>query len=101
MSFDGSRGIQIPLIVDEKDFDDEQGLRPTVMSCMVTSIARKRKLEIKKRDLAPEELRGMACAKRQEIASWIDNAITDVCVSRGVPRHRIVKCQWMLVIKEA
>ena len=49
MKYDKGKGVMISLIIDEADFDAGQGLRPTISSCMVASIARKRKLEIKER----------------------------------------------------
>ena len=56
--------------------------------------------EIKEHELTMKELRRMACAKPEEIASWTGNVVIDLCVSRGAPRHRTVRCRWNLVFKK-
>ena len=50
MHFEGGKCVMVSLLVEESEFDDDQGLRPTIASCMVASIARKRKLEIREKE---------------------------------------------------
>ena len=88
----------LPVFAD--DVSDEGSLRRAFLECHNATLARKRKLEIKERDVTEEEFRGIACAKRAEFASWLDNSVIDLLVTRGVPHGRIVRCRWILTFKK-
>ena len=88
------------LLVDADDVSDEGSLRRAFLECNNATLARKRKLEVKERDVIEEEFRGVACAKRAEFASWLDNSVIDLLVTRGVPHDRIVRCRWVLTFKK-
>ena len=87
-------------LVEADEVRDEQSLRHLIAECWQTSVARKRSLEVKERACNWEERRALACAKRAEFGSWLDNQAIDLATSRGIPRHKAVRCRWVLTFKK-
>ena len=38
---------------------------------------------------------------KKEWQSWIDNKVTSICKSRGIPRERVIRARWVLVWKKS
>ena len=66
---------------------------------MLASTARKQKVEVRYRDLGPEEKKLFDAAKAKEIKAWIDHGTVQK-VSRGTLRpDQIMRCRWILTWK--
>ena len=60
---------------------------------------RKKRVEVKLRDLGEEDQRRFAMAKHKELKAWISHR-TVRKVSRGkIPEHAIMRCRWLLTWK--
>ena len=93
-----NEAVELSFVVDtdELEFD----MRGLVADCMNATIAKKRSLEIKERLLAPREKLAFRAAKRKEVSSWLHNSVLRLLTQHGIPRHRCVRCRWVLTWKK-
>ena len=63
--------------------------------------AKQRKVEVNYRKLSVEDKAKFEVAMKKEWQSWIDNKVTSLCHSRGIPRERIIRARWVLVWKKS
>ena len=92
--------IEIALLADWAELREGGRAIETVFeSCLVASVAKKRRLEINFRHLKPAEKIGMRAAKRKEFAQWLSSKVLNVATAHGVPLGRVVRCRWVLTFK--
>ena len=70
-------------------------------TCLVASVAKKRRVEVSFRKLTPKEKIGMRAAKKKEFAQWLTSSVMNMAASHGVPHARVVRCRWVLTFKKA
>ena len=63
--------------------------------------AKQRRVEVNFRKLSPEDKRLFEGAMQKEWNSWVENKVTTICKSRGIPTERIIKARWVLVWKKS
>lgn len=66
-----------------------------------TSVQKKRRVEVSFRKLSPSDKKLFEQAMQKEWNSWIENKVTSLCKSRGIPTERIIKARWVLVWKKS
>ena len=94
------RGYEIAFICDLDEIADKPfAINQILESCMLNSIARKRSLEVKLKNLNGREKLGFRAAKRKECAQWLSNKVLDCLQQHGLPRARAVRCRWVLTFK--
>ena len=92
--------IEIALLADWCELREGGRAIETVFeSCLVASVAKKRRLEINYRHLSPAEKVGMRAAKRKEFAQWLSSKVLNVATAHGVLQSRVVRCRWVLTFK--
>ena len=67
----------------------------------VQPAAKQRRVEVNFRKLSPEDKAKFEVAMKKEWQSWIDNKVTSLCKSRGIPRERVIRARWVLVWKKS
>ena len=63
--------------------------------------AKQRRVEVSFRKLSPADKKLFEGAMKKEWNSWIENKVTSLCKTRGVPIDRIIKARWVLVWKKS
>ena len=100
LPFDLKEVIEIALLADWAELREGGRAIETVFeSCLAASVAKKRRLEINFRHLAPVEKIGMRAAKRKEFAQWLSSKVLNVVTAHGIPLGRVVRCRWVLTFK--
>ena len=56
---------------------------------MVTPKAKQGRVEVNLRKLSPHDQKLFEGAMKREWNSWIENKVTSICKSRGIPPERI------------
>ena len=67
----------------------------------ITPKAKQRRVEVSFRKLSPADKKLFEGAMKKEWNSWIENKVTSLCKTRGVPIDRIIKARWVLVWKKS
>ena len=67
----------------------------------VQTPSKQRRVEVNFRKLNQEEKAKFEVAMKKEWQSWIDNKVTSLCKSRGIPRERVIRARWVLVWKKS
>ena len=67
----------------------------------VTPKAKLRRVEVSFRKLSPADKTLFEGAMKKEWNSWIENKVTSLCKTKGVPIDRIIKARWVLVWKKS
>ena len=105
--YDGKDVIEVAFYISAEEITDSPtAVRETILQMVKgyptynASMARKRKLEIKEHQCSWEERRALACAKRSEFSSWLDNKVLDLLVAKGIDRNRAIRCRWVLTFKK-
>ena len=68
---------------------------------MVTPKAKQGRVEVNLRKLSPHDQKLFEGAMKKEWNSWIENKVTSICKSRGLPPERIIKARWVLAWKKS
>ena len=63
--------------------------------------AKQRRVEVNFRKLSPSDKKLFEGAMQKEWNSWVENKVTTICKSRGIPQERIIKARWVLVWKKS
>ena len=71
--------------------------------CLVAapSQAKQRRVEVNFKKLNPQDKKLFEGAMHKEWNSWVENKVTSICSSRGIPPERIIKARWVLVWKKS
>lgn len=67
----------------------------------VTSAARKRKVEIRERDLTERDQALFKEAKLREWQQWLNHDVIAAASRQGVPKQRIIRARWVLSVKRS
>ena len=67
----------------------------------ITPKTKQRRVEVSFRKLSPADKKLFEGAMKKEWNSWIENKVTSLCKTRGVPIDRIIKARWVLVWKKS
>ena len=93
---DAAVEINIPLPAEERKL----GRAINNLKAYVTSLARKRKLEVSERSLTHEERERFKPAKAKEVKSYIQHEIVEALPKNfKIPPERMVKMRWLLTWK--
>ena len=67
----------------------------------VTPKAKQGRVEVNLRKLSPHDQKLFEGVMKREWNSWIENKVTSICKSRGIPPERIIKARRVLVWKKS
>ena len=59
--------------------------------------AKQRRVEVNFRKLNDHDKKLFEKAMQKEWNSWVENKVTTICKSKGIPIDRIIKARWVLV----
>eukprot|EP00435_Cladocopium_sp_Y103_P061648 s411_g23.t1 len=69
--------------------------------CCLVSEMRKKRVEVKLRDLGERDQRLFAAAKHKEIGAWLHHKTVRKVSSGKIPEHALMRCRWILNWKSA
>ena len=95
--------LEVSFNVNPEDItDDPLCLWGVIDECFeVTPKAKQRRVEVNFRKLSPTDKKLFEGAMKKEWNSWIENKVTSICRSKGIPAERIIKARWVLVWKKS
>ena len=67
----------------------------------VTPKAKLRKVEVSFRKLSQGDQQLFEKAMQKEWNSWIENKVTSLCKSKGIPTEKVIKARWVLTWKKS
>ena len=67
----------------------------------VTPKAKLRRVEVSFRRLSNEDQKLFEKAMQKEWNSWIENKVTSLCKSKGIPTEKVIKARWVLTWKKS
>ena len=67
----------------------------------VTPKAKLRRVEVSFRKLSNEDQKLFEKAMQKESNSWIENKVTSLCKSKGIPTEKVIKARWVLTWKKS
>ena len=93
--------MEVSIEVRPEDITEQQlCLWEVIEDCFVVQQpAKQRRVEVSFRKLNEEDKKRFEVAMKKEWQSWIDNKVTSICKSRGIPRERVIRARWVLVWK--
>ena len=79
------------------------GLWSALEECVAVTAkpGQKRRVEVSFRKLGPEDRAKFRSAMKKEWQSWLENKVTTVVKSRGIPKSRIIGSRWVLTWKKS
>ena len=80
------------------------GLWEVLDECAVTASARpgqKRRVEVNFRKLGAADRERFRGAMRKEWQSWLENRVTTIVKSKGIPKSRVIGSRWVLTWKKS
>ena len=95
--------MEVSIEVRPEDITEQQlCLWEVIEDCFVVQQpAKQRRVEVSFRKLSEEDKKRFEVAMKKEWQSWIDNKVTSICKSRGIPRERVIRARWVLVWKKS
>eukprot|EP00438_Fugacium_kawagutii_P033822 Skav235831 [mRNA] locus=scaffold1931:222076:230114:- [translate_table: standard] len=95
--------MEVSIDVHAEDISENQlCLWEVLEDCFtVQPPAKQRRVEVSFRKLNNEDKQRFEVAMKKEWQSWIDNKVTSICKSRGIPRERVIRARWVLVWKKS
>ena len=101
---DAAMCCEVAFDIFDLDLDpDGPGLWGALEECAaVTSRpGQKRRVEVSFRKLSPGDREKFKGAMKKEWQSWLENKVTTVVKSRGIPKSRIIGSRWVLTWKKS
>jgi hypothetical protein len=93
--------VEISLDVFAEELTQVRGLERAIEACYATSVAKKRKVEVRLKGLDDKEKLAFRGAKKKEFSQWLSNKVLELASTRGIPRSRIIRCRWVLTFKDS
>ena len=111
MSDDGDDGVPEEAMCCEIAFDvfqtdvvaDDKFLWKVLEECATVDArpGQKRRVEVSFRKLSPSDRERFRKAMHKEWQSWLENKVTTIAKSKGVPKSRIIGSRWVLTWKKS
>ena len=85
----------------EKFWDSEEPPQSNEEIAFIASEMRKKRVEVKLKELGGHEQRLFAAAKHKEIGAWLHHKTVRKASKGRIPEHALVRCRWILNWKDA
>ena len=93
------QGFACEIFLTEDDIS-QIAKQPEDFSTFVASAVKRQRVEVKLRDLNPEELQEFQNAKTKEIDQWLSTSTVRKILKSKIPEENILRCRWVLTWKD-
>ena len=94
------KAVGLEFDVELAELEDELSIVHIVREmCLNASVARKRNIEVREKQLTSEEREMFRHAKKSEWSQWISNDVVELIFRRGIDPKRVISSRWVLTWK--
>ena len=90
---------QAEILVCQEDIDHWRQCDESTAASFLATTAKRQRVEVKVKDLQPEEKIEMDKAKQSEIANWLSTGTVEKMLRSQVPPSQVMRCRWILTWK--
>lgn len=94
-----ARGIEFEIVLNVQEVIECSQKETSNQIAFLASAAKKQKVEVKERDLNPEELKLFQGAKMKEVNSWLSTETVRRIARSQIPQDQILRSRWVLTWK--
>ena len=90
---------QAEILVCQEDIDHWRQCDESTAASFLATTAKRQRVEVKVKDLQPEEKIEMDKAKQSEITNWLSTGTVEKMLRSQVPPSQVMRCRWILTWK--
>ena len=94
-----ARGIEFEIVLNVQEVIECSQKETSNQIAFLASAAKKQKVEVKEKDLNPEELKLFQGAKMKEVNSWLSTETVRRIARSQIPQDQILRSRWVLTWK--
>lgn len=96
---ESSQGLSMEVFLTSRDIHRIQD-KPEQFVNVAAAAAKRQRVEVKQKDLTPEEITEFQRAKEKEISQWLATETVARIASHKIPYQNVLRCRWVLTWKE-